>query len=233
LTRRGAQDFDSHPTVVAIRELLRTAPPPLPANAQEGRFTFDQDGLACYVHAPTEGEEYLLAKPQKETSRWIEITGLHAKISGATADGKSLKSVFYSLSEPVRVLEAWRRELPLNDEQLGQLKEMWDSLWLRLKCATMQAKWGSNFVQAFKKGRLEGEDKEEAAAIAKGCKMDKEQQQTNSAKKQKKGGSGGGGGGSGSGNFSGKKCHNCGGSSHLAKDCPKPKAPYSSSSSKK
>jgi hypothetical protein len=95
----------------------------------------------------------------------------------------------------------------------------------------MQAKWGANVAQAFEEGRLEGEDKEEAAAIAKGRKMDKEQQQTNSAKKQKKGGSGGGGGGSG--NFSGKKCHNCGGSSHLAKECPKPKAPYSSSSSSK
>jgi hypothetical protein len=44
------------------------------------------------------------------------------------------------------------------------------------------------------------------------------------SRKQKKGGSGGGGGGSGI--FSGKKCHNCGGSSHLAKECPKPKASF-------
>jgi hypothetical protein len=79
-------------------------------------------------------------------------------------------------------------------------------------------------------GRLEGEDKEVASALAKGRKQDQQGKQTQTqgatGPKQTKRGSSGGGGGfaGGSGNFGGKKCHNCGGLSHLQKDCPKPKA---------
>jgi hypothetical protein len=94
----------------------------------------------------------------------------------------------------------------------------------------LSRKVASRSTTAFEEARLEGEDKEVASALAKGRKQDQQGKQTQgqgaTAPKQTKRGSLGGGGGfaGGSGNFGGKKCHNCSGSSHLQKDCPKPKA---------
>jgi hypothetical protein len=88
-----------------------------------------------------------------------------------------------------------------------------DSLWVRLRCAMMQVKYGDGGAQAYKENFLGSEDKLERAAAEKGNKAEG---QGLAAKKQKKHGSGGGG--------QDKKCHQCGGSSHLIKDCPKTKA---------
>jgi hypothetical protein len=201
----------------------------MPADAVGRNFSVDQDGQFLFVRKASAEEEYLRLKPQKEAVRWSEIVGLQSHGSGMT-EGRKLRPMFEALTDPVRTLEDWRRTRPFSDDDLELVKQMRDALWLRLKCTTMQAKFGANVAAAFEEGRLEGEDKGVASALAKGRKQDQQGKQTQgqgaTAPKQTKRGSSGGGRGfaGGSGNFGGKKCHNFGGWSHLQKDCPKPKA---------
>jgi hypothetical protein len=64
---------------------------------------------------------------------------------------------------------------------------------------------------AYEETKLVGDDKKESTAVANGKKLDDQFKAKTPQKKAPKRGSSGGV----------KKCHICGGSSHMMKDCPK------------
>jgi hypothetical protein len=127
--------------------------------------------------------------------------------------GRKAKALFDTLLRSVRFLECFRCCWPLDSRDVDEVSAVRDSLWVRLRCAMMQVKYGDGGAQAYEENFLGGKDKLERAAAEKGNKAEG---QGSAAKKQKKRGSGGGG--------QAKKCHQCGGSSHLIKDYPKTKA---------
>jgi hypothetical protein len=82
----------------------------------------------------------------------------------------------------------------------------------------MQGLYDEDTASAFNKSLQDGDAKLEAAAVEKGRKKKEAKQLTtklSSSKKKKNRGASGGV----------KKCHSCGGSSHLQRDCPKNKTP--------
>jgi hypothetical protein len=121
--------------------------------------------------------------------------------------------LFDYLVEPVRTLEMLCRSWPFPGEFLDALTTARDSLWLRLRVLVISAKYGPASALAFEEAELSGDDRKEAAAAAKGRKPDQTKGSGGSEKKKQHGSSSG----------AKKTCHNCGGSSHLAKDCPAPR----------
>jgi hypothetical protein len=99
------------PTFAATTNLLRTAPPRLPDDAQGGRFVIDYDGVVYIIPKPSlPDEDYLMFKAQQEhLSR--------------TAKGKEWNTLFDSLVEPVRTLEMLRRSWPFPREFLDKQQE--------------------------------------------------------------------------------------------------------------
>jgi hypothetical protein len=101
--------------------------------------------------------------------------------------------------------------MPCLQRELEAISEMQEALWLRLGCAQIQVRQGMSTALAYEEAELLGDDKKESTAVAKGKKLDDQFKAKTPQKKAPKRGSSGGV----------KKCHICGGSSHMMKNCPK------------
>jgi hypothetical protein len=200
----------------AIVHLLRTAPPRHPADCHGGRFALDTNGGIYVIFTPTADEEFLKIEPHMEDARWLKYTSMQATL-GSTAKKRKIKPLYDALLGLVRTLEKWRRFLLLSGETRRELSAMRDALWHRLRCTFMQGLY--NTVSAFDKSLMDGDSKFEAAAVEKGKKKRKAMRRNSSSKQKKPKGRGSNGGV--------KKCHSCGGTSHLQRYCPKNAKPSS------
>jgi hypothetical protein len=88
---------------------------------------------------------------------------------GNSAAGPKAKALF-DTSGSVRFLERLRRSRPLDSRDVDEVSAVSDSLWVRLRCAMMQVKYGNGGAQAYKENFLGGEDKLKRAAAEKGDK---------------------------------------------------------------
>jgi hypothetical protein len=92
-----------------IVQLLKTAPPRVPADAAGGRFAVDIDGNILVVARAQATEEYLSATSKDEDKRWLGITGMAATMGNSDASRK-LRPMFEALSLAVCGLkDLWRR----------------------------------------------------------------------------------------------------------------------------
>jgi hypothetical protein len=67
--------FEGDPNLLAIVNLMRSAPPRLPVDAEGGRFAVDTDGNVLVVLKTRDGESFMTGKPEEEDARWLEVTG--------------------------------------------------------------------------------------------------------------------------------------------------------------
>jgi hypothetical protein len=95
--------FEEDPNLLAIVNLMRSAPPKLPMDAEGGRFAVNTDGNILVVLKAREGKVFMKEKPE-EDARWLEVTGFQGSL-GNSAAGRKAKALFDSLLRSVRFLE--------------------------------------------------------------------------------------------------------------------------------
>jgi hypothetical protein len=96
--------FEEDPNLLAIFNLMRSAPPRLPMEAEGGRFAVDTNGNVLVVLKARDGESFIKEKPEKEDPRWLKVTGFQGLL-GYSAAGRKVKALFDTLLRSVRFLD--------------------------------------------------------------------------------------------------------------------------------
>jgi hypothetical protein len=96
--------FEEDPNLLAIVNLMQSAPPRLPADAEGGRFAVDTNGNILVVLKAREGDVFMKEKPEEEDARWLEVTRFQGSL-GNLAAGRKAKALFDTLLRSVRFLE--------------------------------------------------------------------------------------------------------------------------------
>jgi hypothetical protein len=123
--------FEEDPNLLAIFNLMRSAPPRLPMEAEGGRFAVDTDGNVLVVLKARDGESFIKEKPEKEDPRWLKVTGFQGLL-GYSAAGRKVKALFDTLLRSVRFLDRFGRSRPLDSRDVDKVSAVRDSLWVRL-----------------------------------------------------------------------------------------------------
>jgi hypothetical protein len=105
------------------------------------------------LRAPRKGEAFLKEKAEQEDARWLEVTGFQGSL-GNTNAGRKVKLLYDALLRAVRFLERFRHGRLLEESDVAELSGVRDLLWVRLRCAIMQVKYGEGSSQAYQKNFL-------------------------------------------------------------------------------
>jgi hypothetical protein len=171
------EDFLEHPTMVKVRELLKSAPPRLPRDVLKGpnRFAIDGRGDVLVVKRPVgRKEKWMRESKGQRSDRYSEYHGAMSRLSHTGGD-KVLRRNFNACVRPMKAVEKVLLSCPLGlaGGARRALVEARGILFERLDLLQIERETNATIAGFVETKRSKGGERDLNAAIEKFAKLER------------------------------------------------------------
>jgi hypothetical protein len=175
------EEFYDDATVVAVRNLLKTAPPQAPRDVSKGRFSFEASGEVLFVRKADKGkkDKWMRESRSRRSDRYADYKGSISRL-GHSGNDRVLRRNFGACVQPLMAIEKVLTTVPMGGSARKDLVPARRVLADRLYLLEVERETNPTVAAFVEAKRSKGDERDLAAAVDKYTKMKKSEKQASS-----------------------------------------------------
>jgi hypothetical protein len=175
------EELYDNATVVAVMDLLKTAPPRALHNVSKGRFSFEASGEVLFVRKADKGkkDKWMRESRSRRSDRYADYKGSISRL-GHSGDDRVLQRNFGACVQPLMAIEKVLTTVPMGGSARKDLVRARRVLADRLYLLEVERETNPTVAAFVEAKRLKGDEMDLAAAVDKYTKMKKSEKASSS-----------------------------------------------------
>jgi hypothetical protein len=176
------EEFYDHATVVAVRKLLKTAPPRAPHDVSKGRFLFEASGEVIFVRKADKGkkDKWMRESRSRRSDLYADYKGSISRL-GHSGNDRVLRHNFGVCVQPLMAIEKVLTTVPMGGSARKDLVQARRVLANRLYLLEVERETNPTVAAFVEAKRSKGDERDLAAAVDKYAKMKKSEKVSSTA----------------------------------------------------
>jgi hypothetical protein len=176
------EDFYNNATVVAVRNLLKTAPLRAPRDVSKGRFSFEASGEVLFVRKADKGkkDKWMRESRSRRSDRYADYKGSISRLGHSGSD-RVLQCNFGACVQPLMAIEKVLTTVPMGGSARKDLVQARRVLANRLYLLEVERETNPTVAAFVEAKRSKGDERDLAVAVDKYAKMKKSEKASSAA----------------------------------------------------